>query len=380
MAWRPTDQYGRFTLEGLTTGRVSIRAEHPEYVMVKPADLVLESGHPVADAVVLMKPGQTVTLRVLDNDGFPIPDASVSVYDFDGRLIRDEVCAPDGYAELKGLPRSVRIEVSKEGYVAAAKTHHGKTGAAVDVVMKLGRADKLLRGRVKDARGFGVGGVAIVARAMGRGLLHVLTGVTESDGAFVLEGAGDGGYHVTADGAEKGRAQVLDADYHREIKMVLDLSEGLPGPPLLAPESELGGLGGDLTLGAENLHQADNLGMTAGPGDTDSEAETPIYTQFGEAHDLPVTGPPPGKGGLPITLGGGPGNVTVSGVAIGSRVGGAGLTKGCKILSIDGNKVSGPKEARRALEGPIGSVVMLEVEENGEVFTIVVQRERVRAQ
>jgi C-terminal processing protease CtpA/Prc len=54
------------------------------------------------------------------------------------------------------------------------------------------------------------------------------------------------------------------------------------------------------------------------------------------------------------------------------------LLKGHRILAIDGEQVNGPNQARQALAGPIGSVVMLEVEYKGERFTVVVQREKSR--
>ncbi len=381
LPWHPTDEYGRFALDGLSTGRVTLTASHTEYVMARPAVLTLESGKTIVDALVYMKKGQEILLRVVDKDGFPIPEAEVAVFDFDSQLIQSGTTAPDGYAELKGLPRSVRIEVSREGYVSRFTQHHGKTGEAVDLVVKLPPADRHLRGRVKDSRGFGVGGVAIVARAKGKGLLQVLTGVTEGDGIFDIAGAGDGIYHVTADGADKGGAQVLDADHRSEIKMSLDLSKRSSGPILPASPSAFSpAVSGGMASSPDNLGVVGEAFGNPSPSDLGAgtdEAEPSIHTQFGMADDLPVTGPPSGKGGLPITLSGGAGKVTVTRVAPGSRIEAAGLTKGCRIISVDGNPVNGPADARRALEGAIGSVVMLEVMENDETFTIVVQRERV---
>jgi C-terminal processing protease CtpA/Prc len=92
-----------------------------------------------------------------------------------------------------------------------------------------------------------------------------------------------------------------------------------------------------------------------------------------------VTGPPSGKGGLPISVGGGPGRVVVTGVTPGTSVAVAGLSNGDRIVEIDGKRIKGPDDARKAISGLIGSVVMLKVESEGEIFTIVVQRERVRA-
>lgn len=382
--WRATDAQGRFVLDGLPTGRVTISGQHDDFIMAKPAVLTLERDAPIPEAAVYMKPGQTVLLRVVeDDDGFPIPDAEVFVYDFDKQPIAQGMTVTDGYIELRGLPRSVRIEAEKAGFVSAFIVHHGKTGAQTEAVMTLHKADRELTGRVKDERGFGAGGVAVVARSLGRGLLQVLTGVTESDGSFTLPGAGAGRYHVTADGAEKGRAQVLDADYKHEIRMVLDPSPtegGGSGPAIIYPQGNSPtSFDETSSLGAG----PDNLGVTgkeASGGEPLVSNETPIHTQFGEVDELAVTGPPPGRGGIPISLSGASGKVTVTRVTPGSRVDEAGLTRGSRLLTINGEKITGVQQARRALQGPIGSVVMIEVAQGDELFTVVVQRERVASQ
>ena len=124
----------------------------------------------------------------------------------------------------------------------------------------------------------------------------------------------------------------------------------------------------------------DNLG-TQNENENDSDSAGDTYsTRFGEAGSLQVTGPPPGKGGLPIELAGGKGGVTVTSVAPNSRVGIAGLTRGSRIIAVDGKKVTSPAQAKSALSGPIGSVILLEVSDTAdgeESFTIVVQREKV---
>jgi S1-C subfamily serine protease len=104
-----------------------------------------------------------------------------------------------------------------------------------------------------------------------------------------------------------------------------------------------------------------------------------LMTEYGLADELPVTGPPSGKGGLPIKIGGGPGKVIVKSVQPGSRVAQAGLSVGDRIVSVDGVAVTSPAQARNAIAGPIGSVVMIEVVDKGERVNVVVQRVRVLA-
>jgi S1-C subfamily serine protease len=110
----------------------------------------------------------------------------------------------------------------------------------------------------------------------------------------------------------------------------------------------------------------------------DEEIPPTVHTQFGEADRLPVTDTPPGKGSLPISIGGGPGKIIVTHIRPGSRVAMAGLSKGDRIIAINNRKMSGPASTRRALEGPIGSVVTITIESHGEQFTVIVQRVRIK--
>ena len=50
---------------------------------------------------------------------------------------------------------------------------------------------------------------------------------------------------------------------------------------------------------------------------------------------------------------------------------------GAKLLRVDGVPVANPAQARAAVNGRIGSVVMLDVIQDGEPLSVVVQRVRI---
>lgn len=394
------DDTGRFTLFGLPNRRIALTAVHPEMVPDgPPVKIALDADEVASDVLIVMKQGARINIRVLDEREVPVLNASVLVYTEEGEPIRDAATDTDGYAHFVGLPFGTRIEIAKEEYIP--RTFQTDTRSQdEEVSITLAPADRVINGRVKDSRGFGVGNVAVTARLTERGRLQVLTAVTESDGTFTLEGAGDGRYRITADGGDQGGAQALDMTYRDDVKLVLDTSKQPPvadldTPLVIAPPGWNGGagisdIGGEYT-NAENVG-ADNLGTTGSKGaalvipapsaPTVAAPDTPEAPSvpFGQADTLSVTGPPPGKGGLPIGIGGGAGKVTVTSVAVGSRVEIAGLTRGARILAVNGQKITGPADAKRAVQGPIGTVVMLEVSDHkdgSDPYTIIVQRERI---
>jgi membrane-associated protease RseP (regulator of RpoE activity) len=183
---------------------------------------------------------------------------------------------------------------------------------------------------------------------------------------------------VTAEAGGGLKAQVGSASWEREITLVLGAPIATQGPDVPLREPELTGAGSGFV--------ADRLPMPGGDSGEPSgfiaisrgtEEGATVGTEYGPADMLTVTGPPSGKGGLPITVGGGNGSVVVKSVQPGSLVAGAGLRAGDRILTIDGAPVKSPAQARQAIEGRIGTVVMLEVFHDGEVVNVVVQRVRV---
>lgn len=374
--WGLTDESGHFAADGLAAGTVRVGAKHADLVLSEEAVVTLTPGGTLEYVVVRMRRGARLSVRVLDEAGYPLEGAQVSVYDKVGEQVAATETERDGFARIAGLPGRFRVEASAEGKVPAAARISARVGEDTDVEIKLPRAGESLRGRVVDRRGYGVPDVGITARSITRGLAQVVIGNTEPDGTFALEGVGQGSYHVSAEKDGKILAQVGTASCREEIKLVL--GGEAQGPVLLQEPSFLES--GDLPPALPMVDVDDTEGSGGGViaishGEDASES---IQTEYGQADRLVVTGPPSGKGGLPIQLGGCPGNVVVRSVSPGSLVEGAGLARGDKILTVDGARVKSPAHARSAISGRIGTVVVLEVDQGGEFVNIVVQRVRVR--
>jgi hypothetical protein len=397
--WRLTDENGRFTVDGLPAGRVVLSAAHPEYVTSTAASLSLAPGGETPDVEIIVQPGTIVAVRTLNEAGYPIRDARVSVYDDNEEILAEASTGTDGFAEIKGLPGRFRVVASSDGAVSAAASIQGRQGERLELAMTLPKADKMLRGRVTDERGYGVSNAAITARALGRNLMQVILGNTAGDGSFALEGAGQGGYHITAEVGGAIRAQVIGATAAEEVKLVLgppiarSATEG--GDTVIEPQPtepqivEPGSFEGEQYGGAENIDDTsggDSLGVVAitrtegdGAGDSlGTTSGTSYSTEFGRTDQLSVTGSPSGPGGLPISLGTGPsGGVIVKSVQPGSQVAGAGLAAGDRVVAVDGAPVKSVAQAKAAIQGRLGTVVMIEVVHQGEHLNVVVQRVRV---
>jgi hypothetical protein len=406
--WRPTDENGRFAVDGLPAGRVVLSAVHPELVTSAAAALSLAPGVAAPDVEIIVEPGTVVSARTLNEAGYPIRDAQIAVYDANEELLAETATGTDGFAEIQGLPGRFRVVASSDGTVSAAAVIQGRQGERVALTMTLPAADKMLRGRVTDERGYGVPNAAITARALGRNLMQVILGNTAGDGSFVLDGAGRGAYHITAEVDGSIRAQVIGATAAEDVKLVLGppiarpasveggaaLVEPLPtGPDLVEPGS-FGGdqyaavQGGDEYAGAgdEDDTSGDSLGVVAITHNQDAPDEqgaaatagTSYSPEFGQTDQLTVTGSPSGPGGLPISLStGSAGGVVVKSVQPGSQVAAAGLAAGDRLVAVDGAPVKSVAQAKAAIAGRMGTVVMLEVVHGGEHLNVVVQRVRV---
>ncbi len=74
-----TDSAGRFRVENLPPGKYTINAARGDYFDAKGADTVVGSGK-TADVALSMIPGATISGRVLNPAGRPMPNATVTAY------------------------------------------------------------------------------------------------------------------------------------------------------------------------------------------------------------------------------------------------------------------------------------------------------------
>lgn len=416
VTWGTTSGNGEFQVDAIPPGDMSLGASHDEFVLFRRPTLHITDGQPLFENIpILMKPGATLSLRVVSSVGQPIGNANVTVYTADRQIWKNDTTQPDGYVTLTGLPEEFRLEATAENCIPGSRRMFGPPGKTLDATIRLEDANEVLRGRVVNRYGTGVGGVAIEAELMnkGQGLVQVLTTETGDDGTFTMEGAGTGEYMVRARIDDDIVASADNITSEKEANLVVEINKAEEtggvtaiSPTVSRPNASPGKSFPRIpTPSSADFGSGDSLGVTVpgrsagivtSPGfteygdapqeveDAGSPGENPDagYTTgssqsaFGQADDLVVTGHPAGIGTIPIALKNKNKQIIVSNVQPGSLVDAAGLKSGDTLITIDGREMTGIAMARRALQGPIGSVVMIEVLQEGQPLSVVVQRER----
>ena len=411
-AWHPTDASGAFTLDAVPNGQISLTAAHDKFVQFRMPTLEVLGGQPLTGIPILMKPGATLSLRVVSQAGQPISPAAVTIYDLDGQILKTADTDSKGYVELQGLPEAFRVEAAAPMYIPGTRKMFGPPGKALDATLRLADANEILRGRVVNAYGNGIAGVPVEAELLDKGLAQVLTTVTDSDGSFTMEGAGTGTYTVRIRIDGEIRATASNVTARKQVNLVVeketnDMETGVtaispvtarqtrPMPRIPTPPAETYGHGDSLGVVASGAgtatapsriqpptlaHESTNTAPLTEPSlpaaNQNGYTTGSSYGAYGDVDDLVVTGHPAGVGTVPISLRQKNKHVVVADVQPGSLVAAAGLTAGAIVLTIDGKTVTGLAMARHALQGAIGSVVMIDVEQDDEPLSVVVQRER----
>jgi hypothetical protein len=369
--WRPTDKQGRFELNGLPAGRMVLNVEHEEFVTGGETTVTMESGARISDVMITVKRGVGAKVRVLNEAGYPIRNALVTVYNRDEDDIASLPTGTDGFAEFGGLPASFRIEASADDMIPATARIKGRLGHKMEVNITLPPADKSIHGRVIDEDGHGVADVSITAKSITRGLVQAIQCNTGTDGSFTLEKVGKGSYHLVAEKDGKILAQVGNVAGDNNITLVAGAHTGNQAQP----DINIPDIPSETLEDPFESPDSENMGMIAITNIEDNLGS--VNSEYGQADRLVVTGPPSGKGGLPITVRGSPGKVFVGSVQPGTLAAGAGLAAGDRIIAVDNVKITSPAQARRAIAGRIGSVVVIGVVHKNEHLSIVIQRVRV---
>ncbi len=228
-----TDGDGRYRIEGLATGRVSMTAEHPKYqaqvldIEVRPEENTLDFE---------LDRGLEITGRVIDENQLPVEGARVQataprggsfVIAFGGGRGR-VVTGPDGAFVLEGLATgSYQVGAQKTGY-AAAQTDHP---VVLDSSSQLGIELRLERGAAIIGHVLGLeldelSRVQVMASQSG-GVVSSVFGPVSFEGNYRLEHLRPGDWMVTAQLGRSGKRVRKDITLDPgTVESTLDLEFG----------------------------------------------------------------------------------------------------------------------------------------------------------
>ncbi len=140
-----TDLDGKYESGPLLPGTYNVSVR-PEFHLPPEAQrVVVTAGVTVRDVNFVLKPAATISGRILDEEGNPIAEAEVSIWQFPGR--RKATTGENGAFVLHGLqPGEVEFDIEAEGYL---DKEHTCTAPAADVEITLDLGGKII-GRVVD--------------------------------------------------------------------------------------------------------------------------------------------------------------------------------------------------------------------------------------
>lgn len=186
-----TDAEGKFHIEEVPPGVVSVAAQHPAYVRAEAEGRLVRAGER-AEMDVVLHAGGTIDGRVVTERGFPMRGMQVEIRTLQESLTRRVFTANDGTFRAPSLRGHVVLVAWMGARVAARAEVDVADDATVPVTLTVPGALRRIEGRVVDARGFPVGAASVSITALDRGATGSGVTITQPDGTFdtVMGGTG----------------------------------------------------------------------------------------------------------------------------------------------------------------------------------------------
>ncbi len=194
---------GRFLLEDVEPGTVSLKFRAEGYVSARVEEVVVVAGETTSGIRVVLTRGAGLAGRVLTTDGEPIGgvrlttktgmERFMAVFDKQDSTVSDE----DGHFEMTGLEAGMlTVSITHPDFAGTSLRQRLSAGEVVDdLEIRLSRG-ATVEGRVFDLEGQPAKGIMVFATIPGR--MDFKQSTTDEEGAFVLTGLSSGSYQVSA--------------------------------------------------------------------------------------------------------------------------------------------------------------------------------------
>ena len=191
-----TDADGRFHVDEVPPGVVSVVATHPAYVRGASAETLARAGESLSLQIVLRQ-GGTIDGRVVDDRGFGMAAQTLEVRSAGDPIPRRAFAQHDGGFRVPGVLGHVEVAAVVAGRVVAQTEADVADGAVVPVTLVIDRAGRTVRGRVVDSRGYPVGGAEVTIAPLDHRADSVRV-LSATDGTFSTAVAGQGAVQLDA--------------------------------------------------------------------------------------------------------------------------------------------------------------------------------------
>jgi protocatechuate 3,4-dioxygenase beta subunit len=220
------DHDGVFAFESVPFGPYELTASAAEYASADPVEVTV-AGSDAGELRIGLARGVTLSGRVIDDSGRPVPGANIGVdHSADdagasGKMMRptDAVTGEDGEYQLAGLsPATVTVYAQKPGWASARKQVDLSATTRLDLTLNRG----VTLSGVVTSGGRGVSGAEVSAHS------PVLNSESQSattgaSGDFTITGLLPYRYTIFAMKENLGRAEVKDVDVHAAGRITIEL-------------------------------------------------------------------------------------------------------------------------------------------------------------
>ncbi len=206
-----TDTEGRFHIDEVPPGVITLVATHPAFVRGESAQRAARAGGSV-EIEIVMHQGGTIDGRLVDERGFPVSGQPVEVRIPGDPYPRRAFSQRDGTFRVPSVLGHVAVVALVAGRVGARAEADVVDDAIVPLTLTLDRGVRRVRGRVVDPGLYPVAGAEITLASSERGASSSRT-VSAADGTFdtMLLGAGAIAVDVRHPGFAPRSLRVADA-------------------------------------------------------------------------------------------------------------------------------------------------------------------------